>query len=161
MAGLYTNSAHPGTPTVEENSGDVVAPSTLKVNCDGNFLYAGTFADGHSGNTLSLVKDGVGSFTVLAASSNSGSTTVNAGILNIQNASALGSMAGGVEVASGATLQVQGGITVSTTYTLTLAGTGFVVNGVAIGGAGERFGRQLLVRPHRAVHVRQQPYRNQ
>src|SRR6202035_5510630 len=52
-----------------------------------------------------------------------GTTTINAGILNIQNATALGTVASGTAISSGATLQLQGGITVGA-EALTINGTG-------------------------------------
>jgi len=58
------------------------------------------------------------------ANTYSGATTVSAGVLNLQNNAALGTTTGGTTVASGATLQTQGGITV-TNETLTLSGTGY------------------------------------
>ena len=56
-----------------------------------------------------------------------GATNINAGAVEITNATALGSVAhptSGVTVASGAALQMQGGITTTGAYSLTLSGTG-------------------------------------
>ncbi len=78
----------------------------------------GTLAGG-----TSLVKNGTGTLILNTANSYSGITSVNAGVLNIQNAGALGSSAGGTTVASGAALQVQGGFTASV-EPLTIGGTG-------------------------------------
>ena len=72
---------------------------------------------------------------ILGRDSNSigftGGTLVDAGILNVENSQALGSM-GGVQVIDGATLQLQApvpvaqsGLDISTIGTLTLAGTGY------------------------------------
>ncbi len=55
-------------------------------------------------------------------------TTVSVGSLNIQNATALGTADAGTTVASGATLQLQGGITVAD-EALTLSGTGVSAGG--------------------------------
>jgi fibronectin-binding autotransporter adhesin len=70
-----------------------------------------------------LVKQGAGVLTLTGANTYTGATNINAGVLNIQNATALGTAAGGTTVASGAALQTQGGITV-TGEALTLNGTG-------------------------------------
>ena len=59
-----------------------------------------------------LTKSGVGKLTLNAANAYTGLTTVNAGILNIQNATALGTTAAGTSVTTGAALEIQGGITV-------------------------------------------------
>src|SRR5207302_1251578 len=66
----------------------------------------------------------------------SGTTSVNAGILNIQSNTALGSTAGGTTVASGATLQLQNNITVGA-EALTISGTGAAgQNGVLVNVSG-------------------------
>jgi len=75
-----------------------------------------------------LVKEGLGTLTLTAANSYTGyrlyGTDVTAGILNIQNCLALGDSTMGVNVVSGATLQMQGGIAVATTGRLYLEGDG-------------------------------------
>ncbi len=76
-----------------------------------------------SGTGTTLTKDGAGTLTLSAANSFTGATNINAGILNIQNNTALGTVAGGVTVADGATLQLQGTITVGA-EALTLNGNG-------------------------------------
>src|SRR5439155_7100390 len=70
-----------------------------------------------------LTKTGTGSWTLFGANTYTGATTISAGILNIQNATALGTTAGGTTVSSGATLQIQGGITVGA-EALTIRGSG-------------------------------------
>lgn len=57
-----------------------------------------------------------------------GATTVSTGLLNIQNANALGTTAAGTCVTSGAALQLQGGITTDT-EALTLNWTGITSTG--------------------------------
>jgi fibronectin-binding autotransporter adhesin len=75
-----------------------------------------------------LVKQGTGVLTLSGANTYTGATTVSAGVLNIQNNTALGTAAGATTVASGAALQVQSGITV-TGEALTLNGTGIAADG--------------------------------
>ncbi len=70
-----------------------------------------------------LTKSGAGTLTLIGANTYSGATTVSAGILNIQNATSLGSTTVGTTVSSGATLQLQGGITIGS-EALTISGTG-------------------------------------
>jgi autotransporter-associated beta strand protein len=68
-------------------------------------------------------KTGAGTLTLSGANTYTGTTAVNAGVLNIQHATALGTSAGGTTVAAGAVLQIQGGITVAG-ESLTLTGDG-------------------------------------
>ena len=91
-------------------------------------VSAGTSAGLITGAGGSLTKSGAGTLTLTSANSYTGATTVSAGVLNIQNASALGTTAGGTSVSSGAALQLQGGITVGT-EALTLSGTGVASDG--------------------------------
>lgn len=76
-----------------------------------------------------LTKSGVGAVSITTNNTYTGATAVNVGALNIQHANALGSTVAGTTVASGAALEIQGGIT--TAEGLTIAGTG-VSNGGAI-----------------------------
>ncbi len=70
-----------------------------------------------------LTKAGTGTLTLTAGNSYTGSTVVGAGVMNIQNGSALGTGSAGVTVSNAATLQLQGGITV-TGKSLSIAGEG-------------------------------------
>jgi fibronectin-binding autotransporter adhesin len=86
-------------------------------------------------NNGSIIKAGAGTMTITGDNSigYGGTTTVNAGVLNIQNSLALGQAGAndptkGTTVASGAALQVQGGIAVGT-EALTLSGTGIAADG--------------------------------
>lgn len=76
----------------------------------------------------SLDKTGSGTLVLTGANNYIGVTSVTAGVLNIQNATGLGTIAAGTTVASGAALELQGTIAVGA-ETLTLSGTG-------VGGAG-------------------------
>ena len=62
------------------------------------------------------------------ANSYSGATTLDTGVLNIQNATALGSTANGTSVTAGAALQIQNNITVGA-EALALNGTGIATDG--------------------------------
>ena len=95
---------------------------TLTITGAGNTTLGGIVGDGTTG-TVALTKDGAGTLTLTGANSYTGLTTVSAGVLNIQNATALGTTAAGTSVTSGAALQIQGGITVGA-EALTLNGTG-------------------------------------
>lgn len=79
--------------------------------------------------TGTLTKQGAGTLTLTGANTYTGAVSVSAGVLNLQNSTAAGTIAGGVAVASGAALQLQGGITVGN-EPLNLVGTGVSSNGV-------------------------------
>jgi fibronectin-binding autotransporter adhesin len=70
-----------------------------------------------------VTKTGAGTLVFSGGNNYAGATLVSAGILNVQNALGLGTNAAGTTVSTGATLQLQGGITVAT-EALTLNGTG-------------------------------------
>jgi autotransporter-associated beta strand protein len=62
---------------------------------------------------LTLVKNGTSTWALAGASTHTGTTTVNAGVLNLRHGAALGATTQGTTVVSGATLQLEGGITVA------------------------------------------------
>lgn len=70
-----------------------------------------------------LTKSGTNILTLQTANAYSGPTLVNAGVLNLQNPTALGASSGSTTVANNARLELQGNITISG-ETLTLSGTG-------------------------------------
>jgi autotransporter-associated beta strand protein len=80
------------------------------------------------GGSGALVKTNAGTVTLSGANTYSGATTITNGALNIQNANALGSTAAGTTVASGAALELQGGVTVGA-EALTLNGSGISSGG--------------------------------
>jgi prepilin-type processing-associated H-X9-DG protein len=104
------------------------AATTTRVTLNANTLTVGgdntnqSFAGVISG-TGGLTKTGSGTQMLTGANTYEGTTTVSAGVLGIENSEALGTTAGGTTVASGASLQFSGGITV-TGESLTLTGEG-------------------------------------
>src|SRR5205823_5096244 len=70
-----------------------------------------------------ITKNGVGEVSLTAANTYSGTTTVNDGLLLVDNSSGLGTTAGGTVVNSGAVLALRFGIDVAA-EALSLAGTG-------------------------------------
>jgi fibronectin-binding autotransporter adhesin len=76
-------------------------------------------------------KLGTGTMTLTGNNTYGGTTTVSAGVLNIQNNTALGAVAGGTTVATNAALELQNNITVGN-EALTLNGNGFNGSGGAL-----------------------------
>ena len=96
--------------------------NTLTVGTtSGSTTFSGTLSN--SSGTGSLIKDGASTLTLTNANTYDGTTTVSAGVLNIQNASALGSTTGGTTVASGAALHLQNSLSIGA-EALSLNGTG-------------------------------------
>jgi autotransporter-associated beta strand protein len=113
-------SPHSGGVTIGsiEGDGDVfLGANNLTVGSNNlSTLFSGVIQDGgqFGGTGGSLTKDGTGTLTLSGTNTFTGLTTVSAGILNIQNGSALGATTVGTVVLSNATLQLQGGISVGT-----------------------------------------------
>jgi fibronectin-binding autotransporter adhesin len=95
---------------------------TLNGSGSGGTTFSGVLGDG-TGTLALTVNTTRGVTTLTGANTYTGATNVSAGILNIQNATALGTTAAGTTVSSGGTLQIQGGITVGA-EALTLNGIG-------------------------------------
>lgn len=94
-------------------------------NVADQLTISGSIAES-SGVAGLISKTSPGTLILSGDNSYTGLTTVSAGILNIRIATALGTIANGTSVTSGATLQIQGGIT-TLAEALTLAGgSGFV-----------------------------------
>ena len=134
-SGVVNNSANTETinnaitlgiaQTWSATSGNLVFGGNI---ANGGFLLtiggsSNTSASGIISGTGGLTKTGTGTLTLSGVNTYTGSTTVSAGILNIQNGGGLGTTAGGTTVSSGATLQLQGTITVGT-EALNINGTG-------------------------------------
>src|SRR5439155_470670 len=92
---------------------DTVAGGTPTLTA-GNNNQSSTFSGviQNTAGTLALTKTGSGTLTLTAANTYGGSTTVNAGVLNIQNAAAMGTTAAATIVATGAALELQNNIAV-------------------------------------------------
>jgi fibronectin-binding autotransporter adhesin len=93
----------------------------LTINGSGNTTISGVVSGVGAAGTIT--KAGSGTLILIGSNTYKGAMTVSAGILNIQDGAALGSTANGTTVSSGATLQLQGGITVGA-EALSLSGTG-------------------------------------
>ncbi len=117
--GAVTGSAASGTQTITAGASNL-----------GGITLGGIIGNGAGGGNVALTinSSGVGITRLNAANTYTGATTVSAGVLNIQNATALGTTAAGTTVASGATLQIQNNITVGA-EALTLNGNGYNNNG--------------------------------
>ena len=86
--------------------------------------------------TGGITQTGAGTTILSGANYYTGSTTISAGAIEITNAQGLGSAAhgtSGVTVASGAALQISGGIITTGTYTATLNGTGLASESTPMG----------------------------
>ncbi len=86
-----------------------------------NTTFSGVISDG--GGYGTIVKQGSGTLTLSGANTFNGPVTVLAGALNVQNSAALGTSGYGNSVASGAALQLQGGISV-VEGNISIAGSG-------------------------------------
>ena len=94
--------------------------ATLRTGADNS----STTFSGIISETGNLVKVGDGTFTLTNNNTYTGTTTINNGILQIENDGALGTAAGDTFVNSGGTLALAGGITTPTGEFIDIAGTG-------------------------------------
>lgn len=117
--------------TVTGNAASSSANITGNLALGGNRTFA--IADGSAAvdmnvsavvsGAFTVTKNGTGTLVFSGANTYTGATTVSAGVLDIQNATALGTIAAGTTVSSGATLALEGGITVGA-ESLSIAGSG-------------------------------------
>ena len=88
-----------------------LAPGSLAVtNSTKAFTLSGT---GSLAGTTGLVKSGTATLTLATANTYSGPTAIDAGVVTLQHATALGSATGGTTVANNARLELEGNITVA------------------------------------------------
>ena len=90
----------------------------------------------------SLVKTGEGTLTLSGENVYTGGTTISAGTLIAENASALGS--GEVKLETGGVLQVAQGVTLNAAVTIVLDGSSFYVSEAALSGTGTLSGTVTL-----------------
>jgi autotransporter-associated beta strand protein len=114
--------------TIGSDAGTLILSNTSTITGSGfNLTLAGagngTLAGIIGTGAGTLTKTGAGIWTLTGSNTYSGSTSISAGALNIQNAGALAGTFG-VSVTSGAALQIQGGVITSVAPLLTLNGAG-------------------------------------
>jgi autotransporter-associated beta strand protein len=107
---------------IQSNNG----AATLTINQSANSTFSGVIRNGSG--SVALTKNGTGTLTLAGNNTYTGATTISVGAINIQHANALGTTAAGTTVASGAALQLQGGISVWA-EALTLSGNGVSSDG--------------------------------
>ncbi|MBU3586204.1 glycine-rich domain-containing protein, partial [Polynucleobacter sp. AM-26B4] len=110
--------------TASTASGAVTLAAATTFGGAGNYTLSGVIS-----GAFALTKDGSGTLTLSGANTYTGATAINNGVVRASNNTALGTIAGGVTVASGAALELSGGITIGD-EALSLNGTG-----VSSGGA--------------------------
>jgi len=104
-------------------TGAIVNNANLTINRSDAVAQGTHFSAAAITGTGSFTQAGNGTTILNAANTYAGNTTVSAGVLNIQNATALGTTGNGTSVTIGAALEIQGNITVGA-EALTLNGTG-------------------------------------
>lgn len=128
-----SNTITQGSSSAQSIANNFIASSnsitlTLTGNGTGVVTLSGAIQTAGGSKDYAITKTGNSTFTLSGANAYRGLTTITGGVLNIQNATALGATTTGTSVASGAALQIQGGITVGT-ETLTLNGAGIASDG--------------------------------
>lgn len=101
---------------------------TLTGDGSGVVTLSGAINTAGGSKDYAITKTGTSTFVLSGANAYRGTTTINGGVLNIQNGSALGATTAGTIVASGAALQIQNNIAVGT-EALTLNGSGIASDG--------------------------------
>ncbi len=96
--------------------------NTLTFGDGSDRTFSGVISDG--ANTGILTKQGAGTVVLSGANTYDGATNINAGALNIRHNSGLGATTGDTFVATGAALELEGGVTIAAGESLTLSGTG-------------------------------------
>jgi autotransporter-associated beta strand protein len=123
LATTFSSSA--GNLVIDVTSGNAISGTfNLTFTGAGNISVADPIAI----STGTLTKSGAGILTLSGTNTYTGTTTISAGVLNIQNSSALGGVAGGTVISNGAALQLQGGISVGA-EALSVRGSGITATG--------------------------------
>ncbi len=101
---------------------------TLTIGGTGNVTIQGQIANNSAGAAINIEKSGSGRLTLSGSNTYTGTTSISAGIIRVSSATALGTTAGGVSVASGSALELTGGITIGA-ESLGLSGSGISSGG--------------------------------
>lgn len=122
-----------GASTISSDSGTLNLTNTGTITGSGFGLTLTGSGNGSISSIIgtgagTLTKTGTGTWTLTGLNTFTGATLINAGVLNIQSSTALGTTASGTTVASGAALQILNGILVGA-ETLTLNGSGISNDG--------------------------------
>ena len=105
------------------------------------------------GGAVDLTKTTAGTVTLSGVNTYSGATNISAGTLNIQNSAALGATSGDTTISDGATLELQGGITVGAGESLSLRGAGVGGNGALRNVSGDNdWGGNITLTDNTQVH---------
>lgn len=116
---LIINDSGSNTPPLDLLG--ILSPGSITIsNTTKAYTLTGT---GSIAGPAGFTKSGTSTLTLAASNSYSGVTTIDAGVMEIQHAAALGSSQGGTSVAPNARLELSGGITVAG-EPLTLSGIG-------------------------------------
>ena len=124
LGGATTIQSDAGTLTLSAANAITGAAQNLTIEGAGNGVISGTITT----TSGTVTKNDAGNWTLSGANTYTGITTINAGVLNIQNNNALGGTGAGTTVASSSALEIQGNITIGA-EALSLTGTGIGTNG--------------------------------
>ena len=103
-----------GGAGIVENESGIAGTVTLTLAGTDTQTFSGVIRDGDgtgTDGTLAITKSGSGTLTLSGNNSYTGATAINAGVISMTHANALGSVAGGTSVALGGELRISGGIT--------------------------------------------------
>ncbi|NBV52685.1 MAG: hypothetical protein EBR83_04010, partial [Verrucomicrobia bacterium] len=112
-----------GSTTGTLGTTSVINNAALVINRSNAYAVANTIS-----GSGTLAVSGTGAITLSGNNSYAGATTISAGLVSLAHANALGGVGAGTSVASGASLELQGGITVGA-EALAISGTGNASNG--------------------------------